>query len=325
METAQSTQAPRISIIIPAYNTAGLIAECLDSVFSQTYQDFECIVVNDGSPDTPDLEKALAPYQSRIVYIRQENKRAAGARNTAIQHARGEFLAFLDSDDSWFSNHLASQMELLDKDPGLDMVYSNAELLGDPTRRREFMDQCPSQGEVDFGALIVERCQVAVSTVVVRKRAIVKAGLFDESLARCDDYDLWLRTAFHGAKMGYSRQVQARLNGGRPGSLGQSNAKMTEAYWMILEKALRTLPLNDSDRNLVRERAAEIKARYLFEQGKLQLDQRQFNKARELFSEANRQLRRPRVSLALLGLKIAPNTTGRLISVWHRVRLRISA
>src|SRR2546430_792308 len=138
--------SPRISVIIPAYKTAHLIAGCLDSVFSQTFQDFEALVVNDGSPDTPELETVLQPYMERIVYIRQPNKRAAGARNTAIQQARGEFLAFLDSDDSWLPDHLASQMKLVDADPSLDLVYSNALLIGNPDRKRELMERCPSTG-----------------------------------------------------------------------------------------------------------------------------------------------------------------------------------
>src|SRR3981189_821328 len=116
---------PKVSVIIPSYKTAQLIARCLDTVMGQTFQDFEAIVVNDGSPDTPELEKVLEPYMGRIVYIRQPNKARAGARNTAIQQARGEFLAFLDSDDSWFPDHLASQMKLVDADRSLDLAYSN--------------------------------------------------------------------------------------------------------------------------------------------------------------------------------------------------------
>src|ERR1700727_1775646 len=110
MPGAQSTSVPQVSVIIPCYNTAEFITACLDSVFAQTYSDLETILVNDGSPDTPALEKALQPYKSRIVYIKQENKRAAGARNNAIRHARGKFLAFLDSDDTWLPDHLAAQM-----------------------------------------------------------------------------------------------------------------------------------------------------------------------------------------------------------------------
>src|ERR1700733_14530820 len=82
-------------------------------------------------------------------------------------------------------------------------------------------------------AIRLGRRQIPISTVVVRKSALEKAGLFDEALARCDDYDMWIRTAFHGAKIGYGRRVQARLNEGRPGSLGASEARVAEAYWRI--------------------------------------------------------------------------------------------
>lgn len=316
----KANENPRVSVIIPAYNTARLIAECLDSVFGQSFRDFEVIVVNDGSPDTPELEKVLQPYLDRIVYIKQVNKRAAGARNTAIARARGEFLAFLDSDDSWLPDHLASQMELFEADPELDMVYADALLIGDVKRSKSFMEQCPSEGPVSFGALVVERCQIPVSTVVARKSAIVRAGMFDESMARCDDYDMWLRTAFHGAKIAYSRTMQARLSSGRPDSLSQSSSKMTEAYWRILEKAEQTLPLNDADRTLVQTRATEIRAIYLVEEGKHQLHERRPEKARELFAEANRHLRLLKLRVAIRGLEVAPQAASKLIFVWNRFR-----
>jgi glycosyltransferase involved in cell wall biosynthesis len=307
-----------VSIVIPSYNTADLIAACLDSVFAQTFQDFEAIVVNDGSPDTPELEKVLQPYLDRIVYIKQVNKRAAGARNTAIAKARGEFLAFLDSDDTWLPNHLESQMKQFEADPALGLVYANAVLIGDPARHIEFMEKCPSAGEAGFEALAVENCQIPVSTVVARKAAIVKAGGFDESLVRCDDYDMWLRTAFYGGKVGYNRQVQACLADGRPGSLGVSRARMAEACWLILEKADQKLPLSSAQRKLVRNRAAEIRARYLLEEGKDHLSTRNFPKARERFSEANHYFRKATLSLVLFGLKVAPNATSRLFIFWKQ-------
>ena len=307
---------PRASIIIPSYNTAPLIAACLDSVFAQTFRDFEAIVVNDGSPDTPALEEALQPYLDRIVYIKQANKRAAGARNTAITRARGEFLAFLDSDDTWLPNHLESQIKQFDADPALGLVYANALLVGDPAHPVEFMSKCPSSGEASFEALAVERCQIPVSTVVARKSAVLKAGGFDESLARCDDYDMWLRTSFYGGKVGYNRQVQAHLADGRPGSLGASRARMVEAYWLILQKADQNLPLSEKQRRVVRDRAAEIRARYLFEEGKNDLSARNFTKARERFAEANHHFRRAKLSLMLLGLKVAPNATSRIFAYW---------
>jgi len=319
MDNIQPISKPRVSVIIPAYNTAPLIGSCLDSVFSQTYLDFEVLVVNDGSSDTKQLEQVLQKYASRLVYIKQENKRAAGARNTAIREARGEFVAFLDSDDIWFPDHLASQMAFLDQNPSFDMVYSDSLLGVDAGSHTRFMERCPSHGPVTFAALVVERCQVSISTVVVRKTAIVKAGLFDESLARCDDYDMWLRAAWHGARIGYTHRVQARLNEGRPGSLGQSRLKMAQAYWQILEKT-GAFPLSASDREVVQQRIREIRARCLFEEGKSELLARRFERARTLFFEANQHWRAPKLTLALFGLKVAPAMASRLITFRSRIQ-----
>ena len=325
MPANRSNSAPKVSIIIPSYKTADLIAACLDSVFAQTYSDFEAIVINDGSPDTIQLEKVLEPYRDRIVYIKQENKRAAGARNNGIRQARGEYIALLDSDDTWIPDHLSSQMGLFADDPSLDLVYSNGLLLGGPSQECEFMEKCPSTGEATFEALIVERCQIPISTVVARKRTLVDAGCFDESLLRCDDYDMWVRSAFHGAKIGYTRKVQARMFVGRPGSLSQSNARMIEGYWNILEKFKRTLPLEAPAREVVEKRAALIRARYLLEEGKCKLEEHQFDKGRQLISEANDYLQRPSLSAALLGLSIAPGATAKFMSFWNRIRSATSA
>jgi glycosyltransferase involved in cell wall biosynthesis len=305
---------------MPTYNTAHFIAAALNSVLEQTYSNFEIIVVNDGSPDTPDLEITLKPFQSKIVYIKQENKRAAGARNTAISRARGEFLAFLDSDDVWLPDHLAFQMQMFKEDPALDLVYSNCLSVGDPRNPQEFMSRCPSAGSATFLALVMERCQIPVSTVVARKSVIERAGLFDESLARCDDYDMWLRAAFHGAKIGYTRRVQARLADGRPGSLGASSARMTEAYWKILQKMDQTLPLTHSDRSAVQKRSTKAHGLYLLEEGKQNLRQGQIAAAKSLLSEANSYLRSPKISLVLLGLSLAPTATKNLASLVERLR-----
>ena len=320
MQQIVTNPAPKISVIVPAYNTAGLIAGCLSSVLSQTCQDFEILIVNDGSSDTPELEGALEPYAARIRYIKQENKRAAGARNSAIGIARGEFVAFLDSDDRWLPEHLSAQMDLVAKDPSLDMVYANAMLIGNPERQREFMQECPSNGVANFESLIMEQCQIPVSTVVVRKSALVKAGLFDETLLRCDDYDMWVRAAFYGAKIGYSRKVQALLNDGRTGSLGASKFRMVEAYWMILEKTQDILPLDQTQRGLVRQRATEIKSRSKYEQAKCELGDGHFGSAIRLLSEANQQWRKTKLTITLAGLKIAPGLTWKVWSFWGRLR-----
>src|ERR1700730_233454 len=152
---------PRVSVIIPAYNTAHYIEATLESVLAQTFPDYEVIVVNDGSPDTPALERVILKYESRIRYIKQENRGLAGARNTGIRLARGELLAFLDSDDIWVPDYLASQLKLFEETPSLDVVYSDALHFGDPALAgKTYMQTCPSNGPVTLENLINEDCQV---------------------------------------------------------------------------------------------------------------------------------------------------------------------
>jgi glycosyltransferase involved in cell wall biosynthesis len=316
--TSDHPQKPLVSVIIPSYNTAQLITTCLDSVRNQTYRDFETIVVNDGSPDAVTLEQVLQPYMNEIIYISQANKGAAGARNAAIQKAKGQFLAFLDSDDSWLPEHLAAQINLLTARSNADLAYSDAWLISFGSQQT-FMQKCPSEGVATFEALVVERCQIPISTVVVRKDTIVGAGLFDEKLRRCDDYDMWLRCAFLGARIVYSRKVQARLNVGRADSLGQSSAKMNEAYWKILQNA-EGLPLTARQRSLVCNRAAEIRAAYLLEAGKSELWEQHPEKATELFVEANQQLRRMKLAILILMLKLAPQAACKLALAFRRLR-----
>lgn len=315
-----TSQIPEVSVVIPTYNTAALISRCLDSVFAQTFKNFEVLVVNDGSPDTVELERALAPYFDQIVYIKQQNKRAAGARNTAIRRARGKFLAFLDSDDAWLAEHLEKQMQMFTRAPELDLVYCDTFVVGDPEHIWRFMDRCPSRGEATFAALVAEHCQIPVSTVVARRTAIVNAGMFDESLPCFDDFDMWLRTAFYGGKIGYTREVQARSSGRRPGSLSESIHRIVAAYWLILKKALRTLPLSQAQKDAITHRLAESKAIFQMEEAKRQLRSRQFAKARELFREANRYFHRPDVDLAVFALGIAPGAITRMMETWSRIR-----
>ena len=127
-----------VSVVIPAYESAGYIRRALDSVFAQTFSDFEVILVNDGSPDTDLLEQNLLPYGDRVHYIRQNNLGPSGARNAGILHAGGKYVAFLDSDDMWLPEHLANQTALLLSDPSLGLVYADSILLRDanPDRNR---------------------------------------------------------------------------------------------------------------------------------------------------------------------------------------------
>jgi glycosyltransferase involved in cell wall biosynthesis len=118
--TGQSIDASgveRVSVIIPAYNVTPYIAETLNSVFAQTKSAFEVIVVNDGSPDTAELEEVLQPFRDRIVYPKQENRGLSGARNTGILAATEDLIALLDGDDLWMPRYLETQTQFLRSHP----------------------------------------------------------------------------------------------------------------------------------------------------------------------------------------------------------------
>ena len=310
---------PVVSVIIPAYNTAAFIAETLDSVFLQTFQDFEVIVINDGSPDTDALERVLAPYQPRIIYIRQENRGLAGARNTGVRQARGKYLAFLDSDDCWLPGYLASQMKMFEEIRPVDAVYCDAQFFGNPDfAGKTYMQVFPSNGLVNIQSLISRDCQVIVSCTVARKRAVVDAGLFDESLRCCEDYDLWLRILQRGGRMAYQRKVFGRYRS-RPGGLSQNTKKMSETLIAIYEKAERTLGLPDETRAILRNQLIKVRASVDLESGRNSLASRDFARAKESFIKANTFFHRTKLNLVIVGLRIAPRLTRIAVIGWESV------
>src|ERR1035437_5179427 len=180
-DSALNGNLPLVSVIIPFYDADDHIGAALESVFAQSFQKFEVIVVNDGSPDNEPLQRALRPYLSRIIYMSQENRGPSAARNAAIRRAQGELLAFLDSDDTWLPEYLSEQTKLLQASPSLDLIYCDAFLVGDPVSAgKTFMQICPSNGPVTFKSLLTEETQVPTSGTVARRECVISAGLFDE-------------------------------------------------------------------------------------------------------------------------------------------------
>jgi teichuronic acid biosynthesis glycosyltransferase TuaG len=310
-----------ISVIIPAYNTAAYISEALDSVFGQTFRDFEVIVVNDGSPDTDELEQALSPYRERIVYLKQDNRGPAGARNAGIRQARGQYLAFLDSDDCWLPDFLASQMKLFEETPSLDVVYSDALRFGDPSLAgKTCMQTSPSNGPVTLNSLIKVDCQVINSCTVARRQVVVDAGLLDERLdfRGCEDYDLWLRIVYQGGQIGYQKKVLGRYRS-RPGSLSRNAIKMSEARLAVCEKVARTLTLPEETRALLQQQMAGVQAHIDLETGKMFVTSGDFDRAKDSLMKANIFFRRAKVKMSILGLQFAPHSTRLAVLTWQKL------
>jgi glycosyltransferase involved in cell wall biosynthesis len=296
---------PAVSIIVPAYNTAHLIGETLESIAAQTYTDYEVIVVNDGSPDTPALERALEPHRERIVYLRQENRGVSAARNTAIRASRGEYIALIDSDDTWEPEYLEVQVAALEADPTLDVVYPDARIVGDhPKAGRTYMDVYPSRGEVTFEALVTLRCNVLCS-VLARRAALVRAGLYDASLRCVEDFDLWLRVVATGGRIGYHRRVLMRLRR-HPGSLSSDLVWMAEHVVQVLDKTDRTLALTPAARETLRRQRAYFQAQLALTRGKRAFFDQQPETALRHLHEANTFFRSPKISVACALIRTAP-------------------
>ena len=239
--------APAVSVIIPAYGVAQYIAGTLDSVFAQTYRDFEIIVVNDGCQDSVALEAALRPYRERIVYIRKENGGVSSARNAGIRAARAPLIALLDGDDVWVPRFLAIQTRYLRFHRRTDVVYSDGLIFGDtPANGRRITDLSPSRGDVTFESLVSCRCCVILSSVVARKAAILRVAGFDENLKHAEDFDLWVRAAHAGVRISYHGGLLLRYRRRETGLSAQSVA-MREAGLRVLDKLERTLQLSPAE------------------------------------------------------------------------------
>ena len=316
-ETQPSQRPPLVSVIIPAFNAAGHIVAALDSVFTQTFTDYEVILANDGSPDIERLEAAIEPYVSRIAYLTQENRGPSAARNLGIRHARGEWLAFLDSDDAWLPHYLAEQLRFLRTDPALDMVYCDAILEGDTgAAGKTFMQVCPSTGPVTFESVLVEQIQVLTSATVVRRRKIMEAGLFDEELRRSEDHDLWLRVLYTGGKIEYQRQALLRRHV-RPDGQGSAPGGLLAGEIQSLRKLDQALDLSPRIRALLAERLRKIQAALAFVEGKEFLLAGEPDKAYQSLSRANAFAHTLKLRAILAGLRIAPRLTISAARYWR--------
>lgn len=298
------SECPTVSVVIPVYNASQYIAESVSSVLAQTFTDFELIVVNDGSPDTNELEQALAPYRDRLHYIKQENRGVSSARNAALKIATGRFYAQLDADDAWKPDYVQTQLDFLKENPSIDLVYPNAEVFtNDSSSHLEFMDLCPSNGEATFENLVRQKC-VVMTSVTARMDAIRKTGWFDESLRTTEDFDFWLRFSKFGGSIGYHRRKLVRYRR-TPNSLSSDSARMLENLLRVLAKA-STFDLTAAERTAIAEETERNQALLNLIEGKRALLGKDTDKAIAHLSLANSHMRSQKLSLTVWALRRSP-------------------
>ncbi|MGD8512523.1 MAG: glycosyltransferase [Deltaproteobacteria bacterium] len=226
---------PTVSVVIPSYNRASLLKEAVDSVLGQDFDDFELIVIDDGSTD--DTAGLLQSYPN-ICVVRQDHRGVSAARNAGIRRASGRFLAFLDSDDLWLPGKLSAQIAFFKTHPKAlicqtEEIWIRSGVRVNPRRRHR----------KDSGMIFersVELCLVSPSAVMLKRNLLDEVGWFDESLPACEDYDLWLRIAWR-FPVHLIRTPLVIKRGGHPDQLSRM-PRLDRFRIYALEKVLQSTP-----------------------------------------------------------------------------------
>ncbi len=268
---------PAVSVVIPVYNGAHLISASLESVFNQTFQDFEVLVVDDGSTDG--TRELLQTFEPQVRVFHQPNGGASSARNHAIRQARGEFIAFLDGDDLWEPRKLELQVETLRAHPESGLCSTECVCFDE---KREWplhlLANVPDAGMV-FDLLLVDHC-VTTSAVMVRRACLDDVGCFDESLRGAEDYNLFLRLAKkYPFRFLRETLVKSRIHAG---NLSANLAQMCRDEIVNLDKIDALYP----ELRLPRRK---LQAGIWFRFGQYHFDNHDFSNARVAFAESIRR------------------------------------
>jgi len=235
-------EKPSVSVVIATYNRANFLPETIDSVLNQRFQDFELIVVDDGSTDNS--REVLRRYEPRVRYIYQENHGPSAARNLGVRHAKGAWIAIQDSDDLCAPEHLAALHGYVQSHPECGMVFGNGGYLGGKEHNREtIVPRDKSRRLARDGVRLVdhfERSIVRLQASLISKRCYDALGGHDESLWLCMDLDLSFRL-FMSYPVAYIDQV-VFLYRRHPGNISRNEELRTLENIRVIEKLLKEYP-----------------------------------------------------------------------------------
>ncbi len=242
---------PQVSIIIPSFNYGRFIEHALRSALTQTFRDFEVIVVDDGSTD--DTMQRVRAFGPSVHYVHQANSGAAAARNTGVLRSRGEFIAFLDADDVWLPTKLTRQVEVL-RSADAGVAYTWWSFIDGHGRPLPQVKAPTFAGDV-LGELL-RGCFVTFSMLMVRRSCFDRIGLLDTSLPIAEDWDLLLRLAAAGYQFAYVPEVLVK-NRLHEAPLSADHATKSACERVVLTKALARLP-DSPELRLARKEALRV-------------------------------------------------------------------
>lgn len=220
---------PCVSVIVPTYNRASVLKRAVESVLSQSFCDWELIVVDDGSTDnTQDLLKSYVNH-SKVRFFKTKNKGVSAARNLGVRQALGSWIAFLDSDDQWLPEKLEKQVNYSKKHRDISIVHGDEVWIRQGVRVNPMKKHQKSGGDIFAQAL--KLCCISPSAVFIKKNLFDKVGGFKENFPVCEDYDLWLRITGH-YPVGYIDDFLIKKYGGHRDQLSSQYKAMD--YWRVL-------------------------------------------------------------------------------------------
>ncbi|MBI2058248.1 MAG: glycosyltransferase [Nitrospirae bacterium] len=189
-------RAPEVTVIIPGYNCARYVRECIETILAQSYKNLEIVFVDDGSTD--DTPKVVQSFKDAVRYFRRD--RPSGGpfipRNVAIRASRGRYIALIDADDRWLPEKLDRQMEVFGQNPDLGLVYSDSYCYREGRRISRCFDVAPPHRGHVFPDLLV-RNFIPGLTPVIPRSVFDAIGLFDERFRTAGDYEYWIRVSRH--------------------------------------------------------------------------------------------------------------------------------
>ncbi|RLD17738.1 MAG: glycosyltransferase family 2 protein [Caldiserica bacterium] len=234
-----------VSVIITTYNRKNFLKEAIESVLNQTYKEIEIIVVDDGSIDG--TEEIVKKYP--VKYFWQKNRGISSARNVGFKLSKGEYIAYLDSDDLWKKEKLEKEVNFLKENPQYPLCYTDEVWY----RNGEFLNQKKKHKKYD--GFIFEKCLplciISPSSALFR-RWVLEKYKFDEKLPVCEDYDLWLRIT-KDYPVGFIPEKLIIKRGGHPDQLSKKYPAMDRFRIYALKKLLKDRNLDKEKRKLVVE------------------------------------------------------------------------
>ena len=265
-----------VSVVVPIYNRGKIVGKTIDSILCQSYSDVEIIAVNDGSNDgtLTVLNEYSKRHPERIIVINQSNAGQVRAKNKGIAASRGEFIAFLDSDDFWEKEKLSLQMPLFIGKVGL--VYSGINEVDTEGRiLKTVLPESGMRGDI-FRSLLIKN-RMTGGTVVVKRKVLNNIGFFDESFRAAENWDLWIRISSKHEVDYVDKPLVNYLK--HSGNMSQDNRRMVEGMRSVLKKHLPTVP---SDKNL-KESYFEAYANYYYCLGVWYSGKYEYREARRMF------------------------------------------